>query len=103
MILPAPPAATHTAGIEHVTHLSPYPDQLLAALAATAGNPVAHYNLRESVQLAFLAAVHRLRGVRRAPLPMTVLQGAYHTWHGRMNAICLPKLSLNFLTPDVKA
>src|SRR5262249_21330095 len=33
--VPAPPAAARTAGIEHITHLSPYPDQLLDELEAT--------------------------------------------------------------------
>src|SRR5712691_958861 len=65
---PAPPAAARTAGIEHVTHLSPYPDQLLDELEATAGNPVAHYDLRESVHLAFLAAVQMLPPRQRAVL-----------------------------------
>jgi len=63
-----PPSAAHTAGIEQVTHLSPYPDQLLDELEATAGNPVAHYDLRESVQLAFLAAVQMLPPRQRAVL-----------------------------------
>src|SRR5262245_37996812 len=63
-----PPAATRATGIEQVTHLSPYPDRLLDELEATAGNPVAYYDLRESVHLAFLAAVQLLPPRQRAVL-----------------------------------
>jgi RNA polymerase sigma-70 factor (ECF subfamily) len=41
---------------------------LLDELPATTGNPVAEYDLRESVQLAFLAAVHLLPPRQRAVL-----------------------------------
>src|SRR5262245_3306225 len=66
--VPVPPAATRAAGTEQVTHLSPYPDRLLDELEATAGNPVAHYDLRESVYLAFLAVVQLLPPRQRAVL-----------------------------------
>lgn len=64
---PAPPDA-RGAGIERIAHLSPYPDALLDELEATSGNPAAHYDLRESVQLAFLAAVQMLPPRQRAVL-----------------------------------
>jgi RNA polymerase sigma-70 factor (ECF subfamily) len=48
--------------------LSPYPDALLDELAATAGDPAVAYDLRESVQLAFLAAVQLLPPRQRAVL-----------------------------------
>jgi RNA polymerase sigma-70 factor (ECF subfamily) len=48
--------------------LSPYPDALLDELEAPAGDPVAAYDLRESVQLAFLAAGHVLPPRQRAVL-----------------------------------
>jgi RNA polymerase sigma-70 factor (ECF subfamily) len=38
--------------------LTPYPDRLLDELEAASGDPAAEIELRESVQLAFLAAVH---------------------------------------------
>jgi RNA polymerase sigma-70 factor, ECF subfamily len=48
--------------------LSPYPDALLDELEATSGDPVADYDLRESVQLAFLAVVQLLPPRQRAVL-----------------------------------
>jgi RNA polymerase sigma-70 factor (ECF subfamily) len=48
--------------------LSPYPDALLDELEATAGDPVAEYDLHESVQLAFLAVVQLLPPRQRAVL-----------------------------------
>jgi RNA polymerase sigma-70 factor (ECF subfamily) len=48
--------------------LSPYPDALLDELEATSGDPVADYDLHESVQLAFLAAVQLLPPRQRAAL-----------------------------------
>jgi RNA polymerase sigma-70 factor (ECF subfamily) len=53
---------------EPAVRLSPYPDALLDELEAPAGDPVAAYDLRESVQLAFLAAVHVLPPRQRAVL-----------------------------------
>jgi RNA polymerase sigma-70 factor (ECF subfamily) len=49
-------------------NLSPYPDVLLDELQATAGDPVTEYDLRESVQLAFLAVVQTLPPRQRAVL-----------------------------------
>jgi RNA polymerase sigma-70 factor (ECF subfamily) len=63
----APAAQADAAGSESVTYLSPYPDALLDELEAS-GNPAAHYDLRESVQLAFLAAVQLLPPRQRAVL-----------------------------------
>ena len=48
--------------------LSPYPDSLLDEIEATWGDPAAEYDLRESVQLAFLAAVQLLPPRQRAVL-----------------------------------
>jgi RNA polymerase sigma-70 factor (ECF subfamily) len=48
--------------------LTPYPDALLDELEATSGDPVAQYELNESVQLAFLAAVQLLPPRQRAVL-----------------------------------
>jgi RNA polymerase sigma-70 factor (ECF subfamily) len=49
-------------------NLSPYPDALLDELQAPAGDPVTEYDLRESVQLAFLAVVQLLPPRQRAVL-----------------------------------
>ena len=49
-------------------HLSPYPDALLDEFEASYGNPGAEYDLYESVQLAFLAAVQLLPPRQRAVL-----------------------------------
>jgi RNA polymerase sigma-70 factor (ECF subfamily) len=56
------------ASTEPVIHLSPYPDALLDELEAPSGNPVATFDIRESVQLAFLAAVQLLPPRQRAVL-----------------------------------
>jgi RNA polymerase sigma-70 factor, ECF subfamily len=48
--------------------LSPYPDAWLDELEASTGDPAAAYDLRESVQLAFLAAVQLLPPRQRAVL-----------------------------------
>jgi RNA polymerase sigma-70 factor (TIGR02960 family) len=60
---------------EPVLHLSPYPDALLDQLPATTGNPVAEYDLRESVQLAFLATVQVLPPRQRAVLILRDVAG----------------------------
>ena len=51
-----------------VTTLAPYPDELLDELPSTAPEPGARYDLRESVQLAFLASVQHLPPRQRAVL-----------------------------------
>jgi RNA polymerase sigma-70 factor (TIGR02960 family) len=48
--------------------LTPYPDSLLDELEASSGDPAAEIELRESVQLAFLAAVQVLPARQRAVL-----------------------------------
>ena len=50
------------------TMLAPYPDALLDELPSTAPEPGARYDLRESVQLAFLASVQHLPPRQRAVL-----------------------------------
>ncbi len=66
--VPAVLAEAVRASSEPGIHLSPYPDALLDELPATTGNPVAVYDLRESVQLAFLAAIQLLPPRQRAVL-----------------------------------
>jgi RNA polymerase sigma-70 factor (ECF subfamily) len=48
--------------------LNPYPDALLAALPSTEPEPAARYDTRESIQLAFVAAVQLLPARQRAAL-----------------------------------
>jgi RNA polymerase sigma-70 factor (ECF subfamily) len=48
--------------------LNPYPDVLLAELPSTEPEPAARYDTRESVQLAFVAAVQLLPARQRAAL-----------------------------------
>jgi RNA polymerase sigma-70 factor (ECF subfamily) len=75
---PAVPAALAEAvasSDEPIIHLSPYPDALLDELPATGGNPAAAYDLRESVQLAFLAAVQLLPPRQRAVLILREVVG----------------------------
>jgi RNA polymerase sigma-70 factor (TIGR02960 family) len=57
-------AASH----EPLSHLAPYPDVLLDELESASGNPVTAFDLRESVQLAFVAAVQLLPSRQRAAL-----------------------------------
>jgi RNA polymerase sigma-70 factor (ECF subfamily) len=53
---------------EPAINLSPYPDDLLDQIEAPWGDPAAIYDLRESVQVAFLAAVQLLPPRQRAVL-----------------------------------
>lgn len=53
---------------EPVITLSPYPDELLDEIEVVWGDPAAAYDLRESVQLAFLAAIQLLPPRQRAVL-----------------------------------
>ncbi|MEN3358474.1 MAG: polymerase sigma-70 factor, subfamily [Mycobacteriales bacterium] len=60
---PRIPAAT-----AEVTHLQPYPDLLLDQLTDPAADPAAITDQRESVALAFIAALQLLPGTQRAVL-----------------------------------
>jgi RNA polymerase sigma-70 factor (ECF subfamily) len=71
--LAAGEAIPHT--IEESVPLSPYPDALLDELEGTTSNPAAVYDLRESVQLAFLAAVQLLPPRQRAVLILRDVAG----------------------------
>jgi RNA polymerase sigma-70 factor (ECF subfamily) len=51
-----------------VAWLEPFPDASLEGIAAGAPNPEARYTLRESVQLAFIAAIQQLPPRQRAAL-----------------------------------
>src|SRR5262245_18118971 len=68
---PPPPtwlADALAASSEPIIHLSPYPDVWLDELEAPSGNPAARYELRESVELALLAAIQLLPARQRAVL-----------------------------------
>jgi RNA polymerase sigma-70 factor (ECF subfamily) len=73
--LPASIAAAVARSTEPAITLSPYPDSLLDELQATSGDPVADYELGESVQLAFLAAVQLLPPRQRAVLVLRDVVG----------------------------
>lgn len=51
-----------------VAWLSPYPDSVLEGIADTAPGPEARYEMREAVQLAFIAAIQHLPPRQRAAL-----------------------------------
>src|SRR5262249_13249649 len=68
---PPPPAwlaDALAASSEPSIRLSPYPDAWLDELEAPEGNPAARYELRESVEVAFLAAIQLLPPRQRAVL-----------------------------------
>jgi RNA polymerase sigma-70 factor (ECF subfamily) len=62
-------ATVHDLGapVSEAVWVEPYPDRLLG-LAAGAADPAARYELRESVELAFVAALHYLPATQRAVL-----------------------------------
>ena len=62
-------------GTEPAIRLTPYPDALLEEMTSTSGDPVAEMELRESVQLAFLAAVQLLPPRQRAVLILREVVG----------------------------
>src|SRR5215218_8357261 len=67
--LPAPPEPLPPAPeADDQILLNPYPDALLAELPSTEPEPAARYDTRESVQLAFVAAVQLLPARQRAAL-----------------------------------
>jgi RNA polymerase sigma-70 factor, ECF subfamily len=61
LLPPSPPAA-------EIVRLEPYPDALLGELERTSADPEALYSFRESIELAFLAAIQLL-----PPRPRAVL------------------------------
>ena len=65
-VLPKALAEAVARGNEPEIDLSPYPDILLDELESTMGDPAAQYDQRESIQLAFLAAVQVLPARQRA-------------------------------------
>jgi RNA polymerase sigma-70 factor (ECF subfamily) len=67
-VLPQALAEAVARSTEPAITLTPYPDAWLDELAATTDDPAAAYDLRESVQLAFLAAVQLLPPRQRAVL-----------------------------------
>jgi len=76
--LPAMPpviADAVAASPEPLSHLAPYPDRLLDELESASGNPVTMFDLRESVQLAFIAAVQVLPPRQRAALLLREVLG----------------------------
>lgn len=73
--IPAALAEAVAASTEAVSSLTPYPDALLDELAATSGNPDAAFDVHESVQLAFLAAVQVLPPRQRAVLLLREVLG----------------------------
>lgn len=58
-----------------VPWLEPYPDANLEGLEDAAPNPEAHYTVRESVQLAFVAAIQQLPPRQRAALMLCDVLG----------------------------
>jgi len=54
--------------VAEVTHLQPYPDRLLDQLTDADGDPAAVVQRRESVALAFIAALQQLPATQRAVL-----------------------------------
>jgi len=73
----APPGPAHAATVEQVEKiaLSPYPDDWLDELASSDPAPATGYELRESVQLAFLAAIQLLPPRQRAVLILREVLG----------------------------
>jgi RNA polymerase sigma-70 factor, ECF subfamily len=61
----APPAPTRMA---EPTWLEPYPDALLEGIIDTTPGPEAHYETRETIELAFIAALQALPPRQRAAL-----------------------------------
>jgi RNA polymerase sigma-70 factor, ECF subfamily len=65
-----PPAGAMPGGepVTEVAWLEPYPDSALEGVADAAAGPEARYEMRESVQLAFVAAIQHLPPRQRAVL-----------------------------------
>lgn len=67
-VVPPPLVDAVARSTEPAIVLSPYPDALLDTIDTASSDPAAVYDLRESVQLAFLAAVQNLPPRQRAVL-----------------------------------
>jgi RNA polymerase sigma-70 factor, ECF subfamily len=67
-----PPPPTR---LEEVTWLEPYPDDLIELLPDAAPGPDARYEMRESVGLAFIAALQRLPARQRSVLVLRDVLG----------------------------
>jgi RNA polymerase sigma-70 factor (ECF subfamily) len=68
-------AMTATAPATEVAWLEPFPDSDLAHIADEAPNPEARYSTRESVRLAFVAAIQELPPRQRAALLLSDVLG----------------------------
>jgi RNA polymerase sigma-70 factor (TIGR02960 family) len=69
------PALPEIASDDEPTWLEPYPDELLAGLPDAAPGPEARYESRESISLAFIAALQHLTPGQRAALVLRDVLG----------------------------
>jgi RNA polymerase sigma-70 factor (ECF subfamily) len=72
---PAVEPAAFGAPATDIPWLEPYPDANLEGIADAAPNPEAHFTARESVQLAFVAAIQQLPPRQRAALMLCDVLG----------------------------
>jgi RNA polymerase sigma factor (sigma-70 family) len=72
-----------------ITWLEPYPDTELEGVADAAPGPELHYDMREAVQLAFVAAIQRLPPRQRAVLLLRdVLGWVCHRYRRPTRPLC---------------